>query len=195
MRVKIDFWNIKPIYEIDEYGNVYNHTRNKSRKASLGDDGYFSIRLETYSGKRNFRVSRLVARAFHGEPKCKNSIAEHIDNDTLNNFKDNIRWGDYSTNQYWHRKTHGTIDKLNDEDIHMLCKMIAEGKTTHEILQKFNIGSKRNDTERFNRFVKRISAIKRKVLYYDIYKQYISKSSTTIERDKDKYYYIDINLG
>lgn len=195
MLVLLDFWNIKPIYKIDEYGNVYNIIRNKIRRAHIGQDGYYGIRLETYAGKRNFRVSRLVARAFYGEPPYEKSVAEHIDNNPLNNHKDNIRWGNYSTNQFWHRKTKGTIDNLTEDEIQLLCKLVSKNKSTHDILQVFGIGNKKTDTIRFHRFVKRISAIKRNVLYADVYKQYTLKSSTTIERDEDKYLYIDINLG
>ena len=93
MRKIIDFWNIKPIYEIDEYGNVYNFYRNKKRKPFLSDDGYLSIVLYTNDNERkNFRINRLVARAYYDEPENADCIAEHLDNKPLNNYYKNIQW-------------------------------------------------------------------------------------------------------
>lgn len=191
----IDFWNIRPIYKIDEYGNVYNINTGKKRKVFLSDDGYYSIVLYTNNGKRkNFRINRLVARAFHGEPPADDYVAEHIDNDKIHNHYTNIQWGTQSHNQFWHRKTKGVRTKdLTEDDVEKLCELVARGYSTNYILQYFGIGSKKKDTERFNRFVRRVSAIKRHKLYNDVYEKYLQESSTTIERDPNKYY-IDIIL-
>ena len=188
----IDFWNIAPLYYITENGEVYNFLRNKKRKVHIGDDGYLHIALyDRYHKRKNFRVNRLVARAFLGEPNVPNVVAHHKDGNILNNHYSNLQWISYSENQYESRKISNKITDLTEDEIHKLCKMVADGASSHEILTQFGICGKRHDRKRFDKFVKRISAIRHGRIFNDVYKQYSQESSTTIENN-DIYYIIDI---
>jgi hypothetical protein len=61
--------------------------RNK-RIAYLSRSGYL----------KQVYVGRMVALAFHGEPKPE-QIACHLDGDPLNNLVSNIAWSDHGTNR------------------------------------------------------------------------------------------------
>ena len=60
-------------------------------KPSLKDDGYYSVVLQDH-GKRFYRrVNRIIAQAFI--PNSENKpIADHKDNNPLNNRVDNLQW-------------------------------------------------------------------------------------------------------
>ena len=188
--VDIDFWNIKPIYKINEDGLVINKNTHNIKLWDIDDEDYARVTLYDINGKRKkFRVNRLVAKAFlpQVDPNLENIlIAHHKNHNTLDNHFSNLEWVTQSENQIYSRKAGNTKAKMSEDDAYKLCKMIVEGKTTNEILQNFNIGPKKKDP-RFAEYVRRISAIKHKKVYVDIYEKCLLESSTTIENEEEYY--------
>lgn len=46
----------------------------------------------------NVKVHRAVCEAFHGPPPSKKSVVIHIDENSLNNLPENLRWGTQKEN-------------------------------------------------------------------------------------------------
>ena len=47
---------------------------------------------------RNYKVHRLVCEAFYGPPPFPKAVVLHLDENALNNAKDNLRWGTQKEN-------------------------------------------------------------------------------------------------
>lgn len=84
-------------YICSNYSRIKTLPRNGVRrggrilKPSLKDDGYYSVLLQNH-GKRFYRrVNRIIAQAFIPNPENK-PIADHKDNNPLNNKVDNLQW-------------------------------------------------------------------------------------------------------
>lgn len=70
-------------------------TRGQISKADkLGN--YFRM-IIVIRGK-TYKVHRLVCLAWHGKPKDDEDLVLHLDDDGLNNHKDNLKWGDQHEN-------------------------------------------------------------------------------------------------
>lgn len=84
-------------YVCSNYSRIKTLPRNGVKrggrilKPSLKDDGYYSVLLQNH-GKRFYRrVNRIIAQAFI--PNLDNKpIADHKDNNPLNNRVDNLQW-------------------------------------------------------------------------------------------------------
>lgn len=50
-----------------------------------------------YKGK-NYKIHRLICRAFHGDPPEGKNIVLHLDENALNNEPSNLRWGTQKEN-------------------------------------------------------------------------------------------------
>ena len=69
---ELKYKDVKPIYKIDEYGNIYSEYKKGYMKPSKDKDGYLKVSL---CGKKKtvyVRISTLVAYNFIGEPSKKN---------------------------------------------------------------------------------------------------------------------------
>lgn len=84
-------------YVCSNYSRIKTLPRNGVKrggrilKPSLKDDGYYSVLLQDH-GKRFYRrVNRIIAQAFIPNPENK-PIADHKDNNPLNNRVDNLQW-------------------------------------------------------------------------------------------------------
>lgn len=84
-------------YVCSNYSRIKTLPRNGVKrggrilKPSLKDDGYYSVVLQDH-GKRFYRrVNRIIAQAFIPNPENK-PIADHKDNNPLNNRVDNLQW-------------------------------------------------------------------------------------------------------
>lgn len=84
-------------YVCSNYSRIKTLPRNGVKrggrilKPSLKDDGYYSVLLQNH-GKRFYRrVNRIIAQAFIPNPDNK-PIADHKDNNPLNNRVDNLQW-------------------------------------------------------------------------------------------------------
>lgn len=90
-----------------------------------------------------WRVHRLVALAFHGEPSGDNYMVCHHDGDKQNNRPENLYWGTHATNgadvrrhgtlaDVWRRKDHPTA-KLSVENVRQIKKRLKGGETLSAI--------------------------------------------------------------
>lgn len=80
-------------YRVRDNGAVYRLQKGKRKRQY---DGYWTFGLQHpengYMYISQERVHRIVATAFHGEPKDKNLVVDHIDTNRANNRPDNLRW-------------------------------------------------------------------------------------------------------
>ena len=84
-------------YKIDEYGNIYNKN-NKILHPYINNKGYKCIDLIGLDKTKNkFLIHRLVALHFVPNPN-NHPIVLHLDNNKLNTYYLNLKWGTYSEN-------------------------------------------------------------------------------------------------
>lgn len=82
-------------YYIDEYGNVYN--QQKCLRPYITNKGYKCIDLYNNGIHKKFLIHRLVAQHFIPNP-YNYPIVLHLDNNKLNCYFTNLKWGTYSEN-------------------------------------------------------------------------------------------------
>ena len=89
--------NYENIYEINEYGEIRSVYTKNILKPYLNNKGYKCIALSKNSISTKFLVHRLVA--IHFIPNLnKYPIVLHLDNNKLNTYYENLKWGTYSEN-------------------------------------------------------------------------------------------------
>jgi len=86
---------------ISNTGRVY-HRRNKTcklkvRKPWSSNRGYYVVTIMENKIKKKHTISRLVAEAFIPNPN-NYPIVLHIDNNRLNNWVNNLKWGTQKQN-------------------------------------------------------------------------------------------------
>ncbi len=86
-----DIKGYEGLYQISNCGRVRSLISNKIRKFSVNHKGYFQIMLYKDNVGKNYRVNRLVAEAFIGNPYNKEQV-NHIDGDKKNNHVSNLEW-------------------------------------------------------------------------------------------------------
>ena len=84
-------------YEISNLGNVRNLITNRNIKKHINGQGYYAVNLKNDLKIRPVRIHRLIAIAFIVNPDNKPCV-DHIDNNTLNNNINNLRWATTSEN-------------------------------------------------------------------------------------------------
>ncbi len=85
-------------YLISDYGRVYSITKCIIRKQTKAF-GYYTISLYKNTKPVKFRIHRLVAQAFiHNSDPEKFTKVNHLDNDGMNNKKENLEWTDTKGN-------------------------------------------------------------------------------------------------
>ena len=112
--------NIKPIYEINEFGQVRNINSGNLMTPQIGTTGYYMLALQTNNINRpqvSKKIHRLVMMTFKYIPGCENLVVNHIDGNKLNNHIDNLEWTTYAGNNAHARRngltpraTYRTID-------------------------------------------------------------------------------------
>ncbi len=88
-------------YLISNFGDVKSFKKYRYgviRKLSESVYGYLVLILGKNDGGKQFRVHRLVAKAFIPKIKGKDQV-NHIDGDKKNNRVDNLEWCNHSENQ------------------------------------------------------------------------------------------------
>jgi len=91
-------------YEVSEYGKVRRSTAFKNYPvgfeltAKPNIDGYNVVRLGKNGRLHDFRVARLVAIAFLGDPPSKNHQVAHNNGDKTQDHVSNLRWATVSEN-------------------------------------------------------------------------------------------------
>ena len=80
-------------YKISNYGRVKSFFNGKFFivKPKLDTDGYLWIAFSKHCVKKNFKVHRIVAKAFIPNPENKATV-NHIDGCKMNNFVGNLEW-------------------------------------------------------------------------------------------------------
>lgn len=78
-------------YSITKEGNVYSHKRNKFLKPRKSMDGYNRVALSREGIRREYRVARLVATTFIGQPGTNEQI-NHKDYNRDNDCLYNLEW-------------------------------------------------------------------------------------------------------
>ncbi|XWV24568.1 putative HNH endonuclease [Tupanvirus deep ocean] len=104
------------------------------------NSGYNNVNLCAGEHKKQYRVHRLVARAFIPNP-LKLPVVDHIDNNKLNNNVDNLRWCTYAQNTQFFVDNHREKSKAGkskqilqydlDGNLVKRWKSIAELKKAH----------------------------------------------------------------
>lgn len=103
-----------PLYEVSSLGRVRSYATGKERelRGGVSGSGYRNVGLGSHaSGIKYYGVHRLVALAFHGQPKS-DQVVRHLDGDRLNNKASNLAWGTVSENMF-DKVRHGTHHYAN----------------------------------------------------------------------------------
>lgn len=88
----VDVKGYENIYQISEYGEIFNIQEMKKVSTFLKKDGYECVALTNSNGKtKQHRVHRLVALAFIENNENK-TIVRHVDGNKKNNNVDNLKW-------------------------------------------------------------------------------------------------------
>lgn len=142
----LKYKNVKPIYKIDENGNIYSEYKKDYLKPKKDKDGYLEISLAGKNKTIFVRIATLVAYNFIGNPpvNMEDPTIDHIDNNRLNNYYKNLRWIERSKNSSI-RKNKGIGElnhesKLTENQVFRICELLMENKLTlKEIADLFNV--------------------------------------------------------
>ena len=93
-----DIEGYETLYQVSSQGRVKNIPRNKLLKADKTSDGYLRVKLSKDGVAKNFRVHRLVAKAFIDNPSGLEEV-NHKDEDKANNKVYNLEWCTREYNQ------------------------------------------------------------------------------------------------
>lgn len=155
MREKIiEYENIKPIYIINENGEIRNINTGKYLKFAVTTAGYYTVGLQQKDNSRKtYYIHILVAEMF----LCKQDNSEqvnHIDKNRSNNHVSNLEWCTQLENlehqftnknqpilakceNNWGKISRGSengMSKINEEQCHFICKLLSEGYNRKQIL-------------------------------------------------------------
>jgi hypothetical protein len=128
-------------YEVSNLGRIRNTKFRRILKATLNDHGYFSLEINA----KQMRVHKLIAHAFCNKPDSELTlVVNHIDGIKTNNKAENLEYITHSDNIYHAIKLGlkpiGVAgDKLTDDLIHSICKMIKDNKTYSSIIKELNL--------------------------------------------------------
>lgn len=81
-------------YTVRNNGAVLRHHRDGKRRRALDDQWTFGKEnsANPYLSIAGVRVHRIVATAFHGNPRDPTYVVDHIDSNCRNNRPENLRW-------------------------------------------------------------------------------------------------------
>lgn len=98
------------LYEVSNYGDVYNIKRNHMMKPN-DRDGYKIVRLSKNGARYETGAHRLVAQAFIPNPN-NYPVVNHKDENPSNNNVDNLEWCTVGYNNTYNNKHITTGHKL-----------------------------------------------------------------------------------
>lgn len=139
-----------PGYKITKWGNVYSFHRGWHR--GIGDEGkvvkwrisngraWVSLGNRSTS-REKYKISRLVALTYIPNPNNL-PIVMHLDNDPLNNYYKNLKWGTQSENikQAYNEGRHHQNPKLgNDQKLLISQRYSAGGITQKQLAKEYGI--------------------------------------------------------
>ena len=113
----------------------------------INDSGYEVIAITLNGVSANFKIHRLVAKAFIPNPDSKATV-NHIDTNKLNNRVNNLEWATHSENLI-HAFDNGLKAKgegrtqavLTDKEVVEIKHLLAAKKTDTVIAGKFKVNS------------------------------------------------------
>lgn len=144
MNNEIEIWEdvvgYEGLYEVSSFGNVksLNYLRTKKEKLlkqCFDKNGYKQVRLYKNGISKTTPVHKEVAKAFHGHIPCGYDIVvDHIDNNKLNNYANNINLVTNRENSSKDRK--GGTSKylgvsLHKTSLKWVASIVIEGKKKH----------------------------------------------------------------
>lgn len=163
-------------YDINEKGELIRKNKSIISKFRVNKNGYFVITLRLPTNNRaNVSIHRLQAyKKFGSRIFEKGIMVRHIDNNSLNNFWDNIEIGSNSDNQMDRnpdcRKKSAIIAsrKMQDgcrtyEDRCLIYEDLKNNVPYSKIMKKHNVSSKgtlsfiKNKSLEYKEYVKNIS--------------------------------------
>ena len=112
--IKIDIGIVADWYACSD-GHIWDNKKNRFIKEFITRDGYFLVsKSSKATGQKRFLVSRIICRAFHGDPPNESYTVDHIDYNKINNTPENLRW--QTTKENRPRPKHGTgLQKMTPE--------------------------------------------------------------------------------
>lgn len=136
-------------YLISNSGRVRSLHRNKEIILSprITKLGYVGVNLSRNGKSKAFLVHRLVAIAFCENKELKREV-NHIDGNKQNNSFENLEWSTRSENvkhairtglKSVRRGTANNINKLSNEDVFKIRKLISNEVTNSKISKMFKI--------------------------------------------------------
>lgn len=151
----IKYKDIKPIYAINRKGDIINTVTGNKIKTSITTRGYLDAILYTDQGKRkHVLVHRIVFWTFNDvdEEYFDSHVVNHKDCDKLNNDIDNLELVTqlYNSQHAVGNNKYESLENrynsnLTNEQVHMICRGISEGKTYKEIFHTVKNPSLTND--------------------------------------------------
>lgn len=150
----LEIRDIKPIYEISEYGDVKNKKSGRILKQRVNDDGYYEIGLMTYSGNvRWMRINILVAHHFIAVEDLDRNQVNHINGIKSNNHYTNLEYNTPKENIH-HAISHGLIKvsgedngqaRLKNSDVIKICEYLSNNMNYTDILNELGLENTRTN--------------------------------------------------
>lgn len=151
-----------PVYhrlEIGDKGTVRDFKTKRVRYTCVSKQGYLSFNYKIEGKPKCLKVHRLVAEVHLDAPskelidKCSNEhwgvvLVKHLDNNKLNNHKENLEWSDLegNTKQAWgDGLCSGLAGELNgraeltEKVVHEICKDYELGMKPRDAVIKYGI--------------------------------------------------------
>lgn len=135
-----------PWYYISNYGRLYSCRYERLMSSYLDEGGYYrnTIVIDE-SGKTCFTgIHKLEIMSFYPIIESNLYVPNHKDGNKTNNYLGNLEWITISGNTRHALDTglskckaeDSSTSYLSNDQIHMICKMMEQGKSNSEILDK-----------------------------------------------------------
>lgn len=118
-----------PNYEVSNFGNVRNSSKNKLMTISIRKNGYCVVKLSFNGISKECKVYRLVAKAFVDNPNNLPYV-NHKDENKTNNHVSNLEWCDSLYNNTYGTRCQRQADKIK--------KPIKQCDMQGNIIKEFN---------------------------------------------------------
>ena len=185
--VDIEIWkdleepNLKPIYQISNFGSVRNKETMKELSSYTINSGYRSIRLHGITKKLSFTIHRLVCKYFC-EGYDKTLHVNHKDGDKQNNYYMNLEWVTptenmlhcYENNLISIPKGENARDNVHSENfVRSICRLLEVGMSTKEIINTLDLKiSYKNDYTRYKQIYRLIGDLRNKKKWKTVVSDY-----------------------